>query len=118
MNAEPVSTPGWAPGWTSEWTSEAIADLLDEFGLAHSWILLQIDLIAATRSMVTRVLIGRLATVQLGIGDLQDAAAQLSALPPTRLYEGLETLAARLHQARADEATPRPTLRLHDGGRR
>lgn len=109
MNAEPVPTTGW--------TSESIADLLDEFGLAHSWILLQLDLIAAHRWRVTKVLIGRLASVQLSAGDLPDAAAQLSAVHPARLSEGLETLAGRRHQVRVGDATPRPVLRLHDGVR-
>lgn len=110
MTAEPVSTPAW--------TSEAIADVLDEFGVTHSWILLQIDLIAANRSMVTNVLIGRLATVQHTVGDLQDVASRLAALDPARLYAGLEVLADRINRARVAAATPRPALRVHDGGLR
>lgn len=110
MGAEPVSTSGW--------TSEAIADLLDEFGVTHSWILPQIDLIAANRSLVTSVLIGRLATIQHTVGELQDVGSRLAALDPALLYEGLEILADRIHKARAAAVAPRPTLRVHDGGRR
>ena len=92
-----------------------IADLLDEVGVNHTWIRLQLELIAANRSLVTKVVIGRLLAVQAAADDVQEAAGYLAALDPTVLYGGLEAWSERRN--RRDRIAVRQSLRLHQGGR-
>jgi hypothetical protein len=85
----------------------------------HRWIRLQIDLIAANRSLVTRVVIGRLLAVHATAGDVQDAAGHLATLDPADLYRGLEAWAERqnIRDRSAVRPTARARLRVHQGGR-
>jgi hypothetical protein len=101
------------------WDAESVADLLDELGVNHRWIRLQIDLIAANRSLVTRVVIGRLLAVQATAGDVQDAAGHLATLDPAALYRGLEAWAERRNRCdrSAGRSAGRAQLRVHLGGR-
>jgi hypothetical protein len=98
-----------------QWDPEAIADMLDEFGVSHSWIRLQLDLIAANRSLVTNVVVARLIAVQCTADELQDVAGQLAALDRAVLFTGLETWAERANCR--DHAATRPVLQVHQGGR-